>query len=335
MINIIVAIAQNGVIGSDNQLLWHISEDLQHFKQITTGHPVVMGRKTFESLGRPLPGRENVVITRSDVIFEGCRMAHSIDEALAPYSPIDQVFIIGGAEIYRALMPIADRFYLTRVLHDYEGDTQYPRWDANEWAMVSQEGFECGAKYSYPFVFEEYRRQSVPESENYIGQTKRSDAALINKVAERCFEPTYRNIISQAQIKWMFEDFYSTAHIESKFDQGMAYYMLYHNAAAVGYVAIERQAERLVYLDKLYLDPTLQGKGLGALLIRHAFDKARKWCGGACRLELEVNRNNHKAITFYQRMGMHQSEVIDTILEGAVPDGSHFERNDYRYAIDL
>ena len=100
MIAIIVAVAENGVIGGDNRLLWHISEDLKHFKAVTTEHPVVMGRKTYESLGRPLPGRRNVVVTRQNISIEGCDVVHSLDEALALFRPEEKVFVIGGAQIY-------------------------------------------------------------------------------------------------------------------------------------------------------------------------------------------------------------------------------------------
>ena len=100
MISIIVAVAENGVIGDKNALLWHIREDLQHFKAMTTGHPVVMGRKTYESLGRPLPNRRNVVITRQELTIAGCETVHSLDEALALFCPDEEVFIIGGAQIY-------------------------------------------------------------------------------------------------------------------------------------------------------------------------------------------------------------------------------------------
>ena len=181
MISIIVAVAENGVIGDKNALLWHIREDLQHFKAVTTGHPVVMGRKTYESLGRPRPGRTNVVITRQELTIAGCETVHSLDEALALFSPDEEVFIIGGAQIYAEALPRADRFYLTRVEHPYEGDTRFPRWplfdkprtqsDSSEphkktsgkqlssWHLVAAENFPCGADYPYPFAFETYERR--------------------------------------------------------------------------------------------------------------------------------------------------------------------------------
>lgn len=160
MLSIIVAVARNGVIGDKNSLLWHISEDLRHFKSLTSGHPVIMGRKTFESLGRPLPNRTNVVISRSVDAIAGCTVVHSFDEALALFSdPAEEVFVIGGAQIYAEALPRADRFYLTRVEHDYEGDTRFPAWKPDDWRLVASEAFPCGREYPWPFVFETYERR--------------------------------------------------------------------------------------------------------------------------------------------------------------------------------
>lgn len=158
MISIIVAVAKNGVIGDKNSLLWHITEDLKHFKAITTGHPVVMGRKTFESLGRPLPNRTNVVITRQAIEIPGCTVVHSLAEALALFSSLEEVFIIGGAQIYAEALAVADRFYLTRVSRAYEGDTRFPDWNEQDWRLVSSEAFPCGRDFPNSFVFERYER---------------------------------------------------------------------------------------------------------------------------------------------------------------------------------
>ena len=159
MLSLIVAVAQNGVIGDRNALLWHISEDLKHFKALTSGHPVVMGRKTYESLGRPLPNRTNVVISRQELEIPGCRVVHSLDEALALFPGDEEVFIIGGAQIYAEALPRADRFYLTRVFHAYEGDTRFPEWDEAQWRLVSSEAFPCGREYPWPFTFECWERR--------------------------------------------------------------------------------------------------------------------------------------------------------------------------------
>lgn len=161
MLSIIAAVAENGTIGDRNRLLWHISEDLRHFKSLTTGHPVIMGRKTFESLGRPLPNRENVVITRQAIEIPGCRTVHSLDEALALFAQRreEELFVIGGAQIYAQALPLADRLYLTRVEHPYEGDTHFPAWDEAAWRLTARERFECGAAYPHPFVFETYERE--------------------------------------------------------------------------------------------------------------------------------------------------------------------------------
>ncbi len=158
MISIIVAVADNGVIGDKNSLLWHISEDLRNFKRVTTGHPVVMGRNTYLSLGRPLPGRTNVVVSRTAARIEGCRVVRSLEEAFALFPADEEVFVIGGAQIYAQTIGMADRLYITRVEHDYEGDTSFPVWNRSQWRLVSDERFERGEKYPYPFVIEVYER---------------------------------------------------------------------------------------------------------------------------------------------------------------------------------
>lgn len=159
MISVIVAVAENGTIGDNNTLLWHITEDMKRFRQLTTGHPVVMGRKTYDSLGRPLPNRRNVVISRQDLAIEGCEVAHSLEEALALFQAEEEVFIIGGAQIYAEAMPVADRFYLTVVEHPYEGDTLFPAWNPLDWQLIEMERFEQGSAYPYPFRFETYERK--------------------------------------------------------------------------------------------------------------------------------------------------------------------------------
>ena len=154
MISIIVAIAKNGVIGDKNTLLWHLREDMIHFRTITSGHPVVMGRKTYGSIGRPLPKRTNVVITRdTELQIEGCTMAHSLTEAVEMFDSSEEVFIIGGAQIYNQAMPLADRLYLTIIDKEYEGDSSFPEIDYNSWRQISCEKFERGEAFEYPFSF--------------------------------------------------------------------------------------------------------------------------------------------------------------------------------------
>ncbi|MBQ5828913.1 MAG: dihydrofolate reductase [Alistipes sp.] len=160
MVSIIVAIAQNGTIGDKNSLLWHIKEDMRFFRTTTSGHAVVMGRKTFESLGsRPLPKRTNIVITRADRAFDGALTAHSLEEAICLAEGDEEIFIIGGAQIYREALRIADRMYITRVMHDYEGDTSFPDIDLSEWELVAEEKHDRGEEYEYPFAFLTYGRK--------------------------------------------------------------------------------------------------------------------------------------------------------------------------------
>ena len=167
MISVIVAVARGGVIGGKNRLLWHISEDLRRFKAITLGHPVAMGRRTWESLGRPLPGRTNIVITRQSGFVptdaEGnpapeVRVVGSLEEAVAIFPPEEELFIIGGGEIYRQAMALADKLYLTEVEADYKGDTFFPVWDSTQWRETFTERHERGDRFESPFVFRDFVR---------------------------------------------------------------------------------------------------------------------------------------------------------------------------------
>ena len=140
-ISIIVAIAQNNAIGKDNQLLWHIPEDLKRFKKLTTGRTIVMGKRTFESLpSRPLPNRRSIVIT--DIAGEtipGCVMAYSIEEAIQLMDPLEENFIIGGGSVYRQFLPLAQQLYLTIVQKDFEADTFFPEIKYDEWTTEGRE----------------------------------------------------------------------------------------------------------------------------------------------------------------------------------------------------
>jgi dihydrofolate reductase len=141
---IIVAAARNGVIGNNNQLPWHLPQDLKYFKSVTLGKPVIMGRKTYESIGRPLPGRTNIVVTRSaDWKVDGVVVVNSLEQALAAArsalaasaTSVTEAMIIGGAEIYRSALPLVDRIYLTRVEVDIEGDAFFPALSDTEWQL--------------------------------------------------------------------------------------------------------------------------------------------------------------------------------------------------------
>ena len=159
MVSIIVAIAQNGTIGDKNSLLWHIKEDMRFFRTTTSGHPVIMGRKTFESLGsKPLPKRTNIVITRADREFEGALTAHSLEEAIRMAGEDEEIFIMGGAQIYREALSVVDRMYITVVERDYEGDTSFPEVDYSQWKLVDVVRYERGEEYESPFEFRTYDR---------------------------------------------------------------------------------------------------------------------------------------------------------------------------------
>lgn len=156
---LIVAVSQNNVIGRDNQLPWHLPEDLQYFKSVTMGKPILMGRKTYESIGRPLPGRTNIVITRDpNWAADGVEVVNSLDAAMlagaeaCKKANIDEIMVIGGAQIYCECLPIADKLYLTQVEAEVEGDAFFPNVHMNQWKKVAETIPKTIDSYEYRFV---------------------------------------------------------------------------------------------------------------------------------------------------------------------------------------
>lgn len=160
MITIIVAKAENHVIGNQNQLIWHLPNDLKRFKQLTSGHPIIMGRKTFESIGKPLPNRTNIVITRNkNWNSEGVLTVNSLEEAIQRGKEIHpDIFIIGGGNIYRQAMELADALEVTEVHHEFEGDAYFPEINSNEWREVFREKFSSDEKHTFDYSFVRYER---------------------------------------------------------------------------------------------------------------------------------------------------------------------------------
>ncbi|MFT6844923.1 MAG: dihydrofolate reductase [Flavobacteriales bacterium] len=159
-VNIIVAMAENNTIGKDNKLLWHLPNDLKFFKQTTMGCPIIMGRKTYESIGRLLPGRENIIITRSnDYEVEGAIICHSLDAAIDS-SSTKQVFVIGGGEIYKQAMSICHKLFVTRVHQEIEGDTFFPAINEQEWSLTWFEKQQSDEKNMLAHTFQRYERKN-------------------------------------------------------------------------------------------------------------------------------------------------------------------------------
>lgn len=159
MISLIAAMSQNGVIGVNNQLPWHLSADLKRFKQVTMGKPIIMGRKTYESIGKPLPGRDNYVITRNkNFQAAGCIVTHSLTDAIKACDKTAEIMIMGGANIYAQALPMADKLYLTIIEKDYEGDTFFPDMNYNHW----YETFcEQHSDNNFAYKFLEYTRKTL------------------------------------------------------------------------------------------------------------------------------------------------------------------------------
>ena len=158
-ISLIAALGKNHVIGNENSLIWKIPNDMKRFREITNGKPVIMGRKTFESIGRPLPNRTNIIITNDkNYKARGCIVVHSLNDALEASKSADEIMVIGGAQIYSQFLPLADKMYLTIIDADFEGDAYFPKFDEKEWKIVGKE--DHSDNYNYSFVdFERVRKK--------------------------------------------------------------------------------------------------------------------------------------------------------------------------------
>ncbi|HHQ4902151.1 TPA: type 3 dihydrofolate reductase [Aeromonas veronii] len=161
-ISMIAAMAHDRVIGKDNQMPWHLPADLAHFKRVTLGKPVLMGRKTFESIGRPLPGRRNLVISRNpDYQAEGIEVVGSVEAALALLagSSVEELMVIGGGHLYAEMLPSADCLYLTQIDLAVEGDTRFPAFDDGQWQRIECESHPADEKNPHPYSFETWQRR--------------------------------------------------------------------------------------------------------------------------------------------------------------------------------
>lgn len=153
-VSLICAVSENGVIGRDNTLPWHLPADLKHFRKLTMGHPIIMGRKTHQSIGRALPGRTNIVITRQeDFRSNDCLIVHSLSEALTTCQKEEEVFVIGGASVYREAFEQAHRLFLTKIHENFEGDTFLPTVDERIWRLTHREDFEADDKNPFAYSF--------------------------------------------------------------------------------------------------------------------------------------------------------------------------------------
>lgn len=160
-ITIIAAVAENNIIGGENKLLWHISADLKRFKKLTTGHTIVMGNKTFQSLPvRPLPNRTNIVLTRNEALkIENFIVAHSVEEALDKMDPVGENFVIGGGNIYSAFFPLAQKLFITRIHKSFSGDTLFPEISASTWELVEDLKIDNDPQNDFSYSFETYLRK--------------------------------------------------------------------------------------------------------------------------------------------------------------------------------
>jgi dihydrofolate reductase len=160
-ISFIFAMDRNRAIGMNNKLPWHLPGDLKFFKTVTMGHPILMGRKTYESIGKPLPGRRNVILTQNfEFQAEGCEVIHSVQEAAQAFQD-QELFVIGGAEIFRLFASDVDKMYITYIEHEFEADTYITELDLSEWTLVSSEQGERNEKNPYEYYFRIYQRKQA------------------------------------------------------------------------------------------------------------------------------------------------------------------------------
>lgn len=154
MISFIAAMDENQVIGHENKMPWHLPADLKHFKEVTSGHPIIMGRKTYEAIGRPLPKRQNIIVTnKKDFVAEGCEVVHSLDEAKRMADTKEEIFVIGGETLFAQFMPAAERMYLT-IIHDtFPGDTYFPEWRTEDWVTTEKKQGKTDEKNRYSHTF--------------------------------------------------------------------------------------------------------------------------------------------------------------------------------------
>ena len=146
--------SENWVIGQHNKLPWHLPADLKHFKRLTMGKPIVMGRKTFDSIGKPLPGRTNIIVTRNPRFqVDNCIVVHSIQEALDEVKTSNEIMVIGGASFYEQTFPLADRMYLTLIHHTFQGDAFFPRYEKDEWLEIERVDKSPDENNPYPYSF--------------------------------------------------------------------------------------------------------------------------------------------------------------------------------------
>lgn len=163
IVTLVAAVAENGVIGSGNRMPWHLPADLKRFKALTLGKPILMGRKTLDAIGKPLPQRRNLVLTRaSDLPMPGIEIVHTVEEALTACADAPELMVIGGAEVYRLFLPLAQRIHLTRVHAPIVGETRFPNCDWNEWRKVERSKHPADERNRYAMTFLVLERLSNP-----------------------------------------------------------------------------------------------------------------------------------------------------------------------------
>lgn len=329
MISVILAMAKNAVIGNNNEIPWYIPNDFAYFKQVTMGHPIIMGRKTWESLGRPLPGRKNVVITRNvdklrslieaaDYKNKDVVVAESLESAFAIFgdechSADKEIFVIGGAEIYRQAMPFADRLYLTAINHDFEGDTKFLHLNMPQWSLLSATRGVRDDKNDYEYSFLVYSRSNPDE--DLICRLGSIDA-VVNSEISIDDKFSVRTLTNDDYAKWehlcgeAFEkecNFYEIVESRLGFSKDLVVGIFDGDKLVATASAIEDYTNdaNAAFLHMICCSKDYRGRGLGKVVVMEILKRVRAMGFTAAWLKTQNYRTS--AVRLYENLGFEIS----------------------------
>ncbi len=306
-LSLIAAVARNGAIGKDNALLWRLSEDLQFFKRTTLGCPVIMGRKTYESIGRPLPGRRNIVITRNaNWVTAGVESAASLEIALALVQDADKVFVIGGAQVYEQALPLVDEIVLTEIARDFEADTFFPNWDKAAFKEITRETHRAPAPLDCDYAFVTYQRLAMAEHkpEFQLRWAQAQDATIVASLVHQLLDEVSSRLGADA---FKVDEPTSEQTVRRWLEQGHYQALLAYDADKPVGVATIAQSFALYaggpigIIQEFFVQPELRSSGLGAQLLDRIGDLASRRNWSALELCTPPLPEFDKTLHFYKR----------------------------------
>lgn len=308
-LSLIAAVARNGAIGKDNALLWRLPQDLQFFKRTTLGCPVIMGRKTFESIGKPLPGRRNIVITRNaNWVAAGVESAASLEIALALVQEVDKAFVIGGAQIYEQALPLADEIILTEIGRDFEADTFFPDWDRAAYKEITRETHRADAPLDCDYAFVTYQRLAMAEHQPafQLRWAQAQDAGVVANLVHQLLDEVSARAGFEA---FSVDEATSEQTVRRWLEQGHYQALLaYDGDKPVGVATIAQSfalyaGGPIGIIQEFFVESPLRSSGLGAQLLDRIGDLARRRNWSALELCTPPLPEFDKTLAFYRRHG--------------------------------